>query len=374
MNFKDIYGHEREKHRLRSMFDNGRMPHSLLLLGNEGSGNLALALAFARYILCIDKKEGEPCGECTHCVQSGKWFHPDMHFVFPCVGSNVTSNDFLVTWREKIHENPYMNANQWLQAIGAENKQGNINKLECVQIIKKLSLKTFTSDYKILVLWLPEYLAKEGNRLLKLIEEPPEKTIFLLVAQNQEKILNTILSRCQLVQINSFTDEDIALAMEERYEKSKDKANSIAHLADGNFNAALTLLDTTEVEQANLFLEWFRICFRGNGIAMVNWVTQFAKYGRENQKHFLQYALYFMREYMVLKMTGSEEHIRLQPKELATAVKLKSIIEFEQIENITGLFNECSYYIERNANPKILFLDASIQLNHILKTQVSTAN
>ena len=372
MNFKDIYGHKKEKQRLISMVEGGRMPHALMFLGNEGSGNLALALAFARYILCTNKNAADSCGTCSQCTQSGKWFHPDLHFVFPTVGTNATSNDFLGEWRTKIKENPYMNANQWLQSIGAENRQGNINKEACVQIIKKLSLKTFESEFKILILWLPEYLAKEGNRLLKLIEEPPENTVFILVAEDQDKILNTILSRCQIVQIQAFQDEEIVQILIDQHNKPKEEADSIAHLADGNLNEALNLLESTEIERANMFLDWLRKCFAGNGIAMVKWVEAFAQIGRENQKHFLLYGLHFMREYMVYKLTG-DANVRLQTKELATAEKLQKFIELDQIEKIVDLFNQCSYYVERNANPKILFLDASIQLNNILKPQVATA-
>jgi len=292
--------------------------------------------------------------------------HPDLHFSFPTVGANVISDHHIADWRAALAENPYLDVNQWLQRIGAENKQGNINKEECVSIIKKLSLKAFEGRYKILVMWLPEYLGKEGNRLLKLIEEPPDDTLIILVAENQELILNTILSRCQLVKVNRLNDEEVEEGLVRLKKLAQDKARSIAHLAAGDFNEALNIAAQPLKDNSNLFLDWLRKCYQGNGVEMAAWTETFADLGRENQKQFLQYALHFMREYMLLKTTGNDQ-VRLLPEELKTAQNLSKIIGFGQIERITKLFNDCSFYIERNANQKLLFLDASIQLNKILR-------
>lgn len=366
MLFKDIVGQNQvKKHLLRSL-NIGRLPHAQLFLGPAGCGKLALALAYAQKVLCQNPSEADACGTCPSCSKAAKMVHPDLHYSYPTVGSKVTSTDFIEEWRNAVLANPYQNINQWLQSIGAENKQGNINKNECLSIIKKLSLKSFEGKYKILILWLPEYLGKEGNRLLKLIEEPPENTLFILVAENQELILNTILSRCQMVKINAFNDQDMVEALVQTGIDSEEKAMTIARLADGNFNEALHLLDHSENDNANLFLDWFRLCWRGNGVEMVKWVEKFAGIGRENQKHFLQYALHFLREFTILKLTGRED-IRLLNSELDTARKMTKVLDLEQIENITKLFNDCSYYIERNANPKVLFLDASIRVNKIMK-------
>ena len=366
MNFEQVIGQEQSKQVMRSMIAADRMSHALIFLGPEGCGKLALALAFAQYVLCSDKQENDSCGKCSNCIKSAKLVHPDIHFSYPSVGTKVVSTQLLPEWRKAMKENPYLNANQWLQQLGAENKQGNINKDECVEIIKKLSLKIFEGSHKILIMWLPEYLGKEGNRLLKMIEEPPEKTLFILVAENQEMILNTILSRCQLVKINRLSDEEIAEALVQQKNIPHEKAVATAHLAEGNFNEALNLLENAENDNAILFLEWMRLCYVGNGVSLMNWVDRFAKIGRENQKHFLKYGLHFMREYMVLKLTGGD-NVRLLPNELKTAQNLTKIIEWTQVEKISELFNDCAYYVERNANPRILFLDASLQLNQILK-------
>jgi len=369
MQFKEIIGQNSVKTQLIQSADSGRIPHAQLFLGPAGSGKLALAIAFSQYVLCENKTDGDSCGECNSCTKASKFIHPDIHFSFPFIGAKNTSNNFLEEWRKAIGDNPYQDINQWLQFIGAENKQGNINKDECLNIIRKLSLKSFESNYKILIMWLPEYLGKEGNRLLKLIEEPPENTLFLLVAENQESILNTILSRCQIVKINQMSDEEVVKGLISKFEIDSEKAQSIAHLANGNFNEALKIVEHQENDNSKLFLEWMRKCYKGNGVELVAWVEKFSAIGRENQKQFLRYALHFMREYLVVKMTGNE-NVRLQKDELKTALNLTKVIEFEQIQRITKLLDDCFYYIERNANPKVLLLDTSIKMNEILKTKV----
>ena len=366
MLFKNVTGQPAAKALLRRMADNERIPHALLFLGMPGSGDLALAMAFAQYVLCENRTEGEACGACSNCIKADKLIHPDLHFSFPTVGANVTSDTHLAEWRTAISENPFLDVNQWLQRIGAENKQGNINKDECVNIIRKLSLKTFEGRHKILIMWLPEYLGKEGNRLLKLIEEPPDDTLLILVAQNQELILNTILSRCQLVKISRLTDEEVEQGLMKLKNLPLEKARPAAQLADGDFNEALKIAAQPEKDNSALFLDWMRKCYLGNGVDMAAWVEEFAGMGRENQKQFLQYGLHFMREYMILKTTGDTK-VRLLPNELKTAQNLVKIIGFGQVERIAELFSSSAYFIERNANQKLLFLDASIKLNKILR-------
>lgn len=349
------------------MANSGRMPHALLMLGQQGVGGLPLAMAYAQYILCANKTpEGESCGTCANCIKAEKMIHPDIHFSYPTVGSKTIATHVLKEWRAAVAENPYLNVNQWLEKLGAENKQGNIPVAECVEIVKKLSLKTFEASHKILIMWLPEYLGKEGNRLLKMIEEPPDDTLFVLVAENQDLILNTVLSRCQLVKLSLLSDDDVKDALILRGVTRGD-AEAIAHLAEGDLNAALTLSKESENDNANLFLEWMRTCFKGNGVEMVTWIDRFAGIGRERQKLFLRYGLHFLRELMVLILTGNE-NLRLRGNELETAKRMKNVLKFNHIEPIATLFDETIFHIERNANPKVLFLDASIRLNKILKS------
>jgi DNA polymerase III subunit delta' len=408
--FQDIIGQQRTKAFLAPLAASGRVPHALLFLGPTGSGNLALAVAFAQMLQCerAPSTVQDACGECPACRKAAAFAHPDIHFSFPTIGTNAVSTDFLKEWRAFLTENPYADANAWLQRLGAENKQGNINKEECNAILKKLSLKTFEGRYKILLMWLPEYLGKEGNRLLKLIEEPPEQTIFLLVAENQELILNTILSRCQLVKTDLLSDEEVADALHRRLGIEAERARQVAFLAGGNFGAARVLAENPDNDDARLLLDWLRRCWRGNAVEMVRWTEEFAKLGRENQKQFLHYGLHFLREMLVLVASpnpsegggkalglspvgsqaetlppagavgrgfspplegrGEAVPVRLRPDELATAQNMAKVLNFEKIAQIAALFNDNIYFVERNANPKILFLDTSIQLNRIMKS------
>ena len=366
MHFKQVIAQAQIKSSLVQLVDAERIPHAMLFLGPSGCGKLAMAIALAQYILCDAKQDGESCGTCSNCQKASKLIHPDIHFTYPIIGSKVTSPTFLKQWRAALLDNPYLDINFWLQFIGAENKQGNINKDECLRIIKQMSLKSFETDYKILLIWLPEYLQKEGNRLLKLIEEPPENTIFILVAEEQERILNTILSRCQIVKFNALPDEAVVMGLIEKLGVSQPQAEAAAHLANGDFNEAMTFSNNAENDNAVLFLEWMRKCFKGNGAELVPWAEKFAALGRERQKHFFQYGLHFMREFMLFKLTGSQQ-VRLRKPELDTVTRLSKVVPFDKIEPITKLMNDSFYYIERNANPKLLGLDASIQMNQIFK-------
>ena len=366
-----VLGQKKAKQRLQRMLQNERLAHAMLFLGPEACGKLAMALAFAQTVLCENKQsnvQGEivACGTCRACVKTSKWIHPDVHFSFPTIGTNARSDQFLEHWRAMLQDHAYPTVHEWLQRIGAENKQGNINKEECLNIVRKLSLKTFEGSHKILIIWMPEYLGKEGNRLLKLIEEPPANTLFILVAENQELILNTILSRCQIVQFQALQDEDVVQGLRQcGHEEAP--AFAAAQLANGNFNEAMKLVVTSENDNATLFLEWMRKCYQGNGVELVKWVEKFAGVGRENQKFFLRYALHFMREYMLLFATQDVARLRLREAEKQTAQKFLKIIGFEQVERIVTLLNQLSYHVERNANPKVLFLDASLQMHNFLR-------
>ncbi len=369
MKFSQVIGQAKPKALLKGMVESERIPHAQLFLGAKGAGNLALAMAFAQLTLCDNPKGGEACGRCVNCIKAKKMIHPDIHYSYPTVGSKVVATNFLKEWRQAVAENPYMNLNQWLQKIGAENKQGNINKDECLAIVKKLSLKTFEGKYKILIMWLPEFLGKEGNRLLKLIEEPPENTLFVLVAENQELILNTILSRCQIVKINPLQDEEVAQGLVEKKGIGEEEAMTIARLANGDFNEAMFLTEHTENDNAQLFLEWFRSCYKGNAKELVTLTDNLAKLGRENQKYFLTYSLHFLRELMVLGVTGNAENIRLQSTEKQTALNMSRVVDFQKVRKINDLINEAIFHVERNANLKILFLDTSIKLHKVLRKQ-----
>ncbi|MCL7988447.1 hypothetical protein M8998_10895 [Sphingobacterium sp. lm-10] len=369
MRFEKIIGHDSVKqHLVRTVQDN-RVSHAQLFLGPEGSGSLALAIAYAQYINCEDKREADSCGVCASCRKYEKLIHPDLHFSYPffAKSSGEVAINYIEAWRQAFTENPYLGMNTWRQQFDAQNKQANINIAEVHDIIKKLSFKTFEAEYKVLIMWLPEYLDTQGNALLKLIEEPPEKTLFLLVAENQDRILNTIISRTQLVKIHKLSHTDV-----DRYltkEKGVDplKAGEISFLADGNLQSALELLHSDSNAYFDLMIQWLRLVVTDTGLKLIQLSEiDFPKLGRENQKNFLMYTVGMMRQ-IVLKSQGLESLIFLQDKELDFITKFSEIFTLEQLSAGVDLLEKTHYAVERNANAKILFLDLSLQLVLLFK-------
>ena len=290
-------------------------------------------------------------------------------FPFPPLAQKSTSAGLLPEWRTFLTDNSYSNVQEWLTGIGGENKQGNINKDECQRILKALSLKTFEGSHKIHILWMAEYLGKEGNRLLKIIEEPPPGTIFILIASHQEQILNTILSRCQLVSFAALDDEDLFDAIKQRQPQiSDDDAMQITYLANGDLGLALKQLENKEDLAAGLWLTWMRTTFKGNPIEIVKWTDQFAKLDRESQKRFLGYGLHFLRE-MILQKVTQDMPVRLIGNEKTALEKLKKIIPLTSLQLMIELVSESIFHIERNANSKILMLDNSIKMHHLFRKE-----
>lgn len=368
MQFKDIIGQNGTKNKLIQTVKDNRVSHAQLFLGPESSGSLALALAYAQFINCQDRLPNDSCGECSSCRKYGKIIHPDLHFSFPFFAKKKeeTSLDYLTNWRAAFLGNPYITLDYWRQHVDAENRQANINIAECHQIIKKLSLKPFEAEYKVLIMWLPEYLAKEGNALLKLIEEPPQKTLFLLVAQNQDQILTTILSRTQLVKINRLSDDDVQHYLHHHHQLDESQAKQIAYISGGNLERAHQLLGDSKSNHFETLRNWLLSCYKDNGLVLVEKVeNDFSKMGRENQKSFLLYSINVLREILLIK-EGLFGMVHLGGAEKVFAEKFADLFSSAQIEAAINLFETSSYNIERNANPKILFLDVSLQLVLIL--------
>ncbi len=366
MNFKAVLGQEKVKEQLRNMQAEGRMPHAILLEGPAGSGKLPLALALARFLLCEKPEKEDCCEQCRACRKTAEYVHPDFHFSFPVVGSKATSDDFLPMWREALKQSPYMSLHDWLQRIGAENKQGNINKEECVLISRKLSFQPYESDKKVMLIWMAEALGKEGNRLLKLIEEPPHNTHFILVAEEAEALLSTILSRCQRLSLNRLSTEELSQGLENRG-VPKAKAEEIALLADGNFRLALQWASEAEEEEGKLFVEWLRKCYVGKVPELIGWSEKLAALGREHQKHLLQYGLEFVRQMLHGRMSGGQIPVRLPANEKQAAERLAPLLTFGQLEELSQLLNNSFHGIQRNAYAKVLFLHASLSIHRIMK-------
>ncbi|MES2267727.1 MAG: hypothetical protein V4520_13270 [Bacteroidota bacterium] len=374
MQFKDIIGQEAIKQRLISSVNENRVSHAQLFLGPEGAGGLALAVAYAQYLSCEDKRPDDSCGECSSCRKYQKLMHPDLHFSYPFFAKHKddTALTFIEQWRDAFTAHPYLSLDIWRGYLEADNKQANINIAECHQIIKKLSFKPFESIYKILILWLPEYLDKEGNALLKVIEEPQPNTLFILVAQNQDQILNTILSRTQLVKIPCLNYEDIKGELISRHHQTETAASQIAYLSNGNMTEALAMLQHDTKSYHELFVQWLRLCFGNKVPDILTFVDQMAKMGRENQKNFLRYGTSFIRECTLLR-AGAERIVKLPEQEMETAKKMSAVINNAQAQAMITELEKAHYHIERNANPKILFLDVSLQIIKVLNLKTVPA-
>jgi DNA polymerase-3 subunit delta' len=392
MLFREVIGQAWIKDRLQEMVSRQRLSHALLFLGKGGNGSLPLALAFSQYLVCEKnnplarpagpslfgeepaapaKPEWGPdsCGTCPSCVKAAGLIHPDIHYSFPTIpkksGDKPVSNDYIREWREFITQFPYGNAFDWLQFIGAENKQGNITARECDDINRKLSLKSFERSYKILLMWMPEYLGNEGNKLLKLIEEPPDNTIFILVAEDEGRILPTILSRTQLVKIPALETPDIETALRERAHATPEQAHRIAAISEGNYREALAQMQHAESDWQGLIREWLNATMKTGPQAQVKWVEEISKTGRERQKQFLRYFNHLLEQSIHLRTMGVER-LQIPGNELDFASRLNRIATLEQQQAIISELDKASYYIERNANPKMLFQALTFKLYHII--------
>lgn len=366
-----VLGQERAQRQLAQALASGRAPHAMLLLGPTGGAGLATAFWLAQALMCENRTaQNEACGHCSACQKTQKAIHPDLHFSMPTVGPKAVSTQFLSQFREFLLENPYRTTQDWLDKIRSKetaNAQGNITSEETAAILKKLSLKVFEGRHKILLLWRPEFLGDQSNKLLKLIEEPPEQTVFLLVAENQDLILPTILSRTQLVKIDPLSDENVAKGLIFYKKTDEARAERIAFLSDGDLGSACRAAEAEERDEARFLVEWLRECWKNDGPAMMKRTESFATFGRENQKQFFSYGLSFLRELAMLREAGFQK-LRLRPDEHQTAQNLSKIIDFKKLERLADLFGAAHFHVERNANPRIVFLDASIKVGSIMKS------
>ena len=398
MRFSEIIGQQQVKQQLVEMVQHNRLSHGLLFLGKEGNGSLQLAIALAQYLTCekvaidagqpantissrFDKSEirnplpeiqNDSCGACPSCNRAHQLIHPDIHFSYPVVtkrsGSPPISADYISEWREFIKSYPYGNVYDWLQFIGAENKQGNITAQECNDIIRQLSLKSFESEYKILILWMPEYLGNEGNKLLKLIEEPPPNTLFILVAENESLILPTIVSRCQLIKVPALDTSQIEEALINRNKTSNEIARQAASVSEGNYREALQLVQHAEEDWQSLLREWLNAILKTGPVAQTKWVDEVSRLGREKQKQFLRYFNHLLEQAIRDRLMA--ENVYLPENEKDFANRLNRIADISQQRAIIEELDQATYFIERNANAKILFHALTIKLYHIIQDKI----
>ena len=375
MRFSDIIGLEETKQKLISAVKENHVAHAQLFFGQEGSANLAMSLAFATYINCTNQSDTDSCGECSSCKKIDKLVHPDLQFVFPVsstkkvTGKNVVSSSYLPEWRNFALASPYSGVEQWSSFYGAENKQANISKEESRNIIKNLSLKAFEAKYKIMLIGLPEYMhVNAANGILKILEEPPAKTIFLLVTNDYEKLLTTILSRCQLLKIRDFNEEEIVEHLEKQHSVDSVKATKIAALAEGNLNKAVLLINEIEDDAHKMFRDWMRLCWTRNFSELTSMNDMFSSLNKTAQMTLLLYGLNMMREALIAKVS-TVNVLKLNEEETGFVQNFGKALSLTVLEKISEELNKGHYHLGRNASSKILFMDMSLTIGRLMTSK-----
>jgi DNA polymerase-3 subunit delta' len=370
MFFKEIIGQQDIKQRLVQSVASNRVSHAQLIFGHEGSGALPLAVAYAQYIHCTNRNETDSCGECPSCQKYRKLVHPDLHFVYPIALSKDlrVSTQAIKEWRDAFLENPYLTLDEWFGKLEAENKQAVIGQEESGEILKKLSLTTFEGEFKIMIIWMAEKMnITAANKLLKILEEPPDKTLFLIVTEHEDQLLRTIVSRTQLVRIHGISDADLTAALMERHQLEKADAEKIAFQSDGNYAQARQLLERSEQAAFNLstFQKLMRACLKFDAAKVLTLVDDLAAIGRERQKHFLSYSLDLVRESLLINY-ADPKLVRMAGEELAFISKFAPFIHAANGENFIEELNLALKHIERNGSPKIIFLDLAFKINELI--------
>lgn len=367
MFFKDIIGQKEAKQRLIREVKEGKIAHARLFCGPEGIGKLPLAIAYARYLSCSNPTETDACGTCPNCIKFNKLAHPDLHFVFPVIkkkSKDAVSNDFIAEWRELINQNPYFNLNMWLEEMGAENQQALIYVKESDEIIRKLSLKSSQGGYKIMIIWLPEKMNIEcSNKLLKLLEEPPSQTVFLLVSEEPDTLLATIQSRTQRFNLYGIEEEDIVVRLQQQYGIQESDAISIAHRSEGNFLKALEEIHLNEENKIffELFVNLMRLSYQRKIREMKQWSETLAAMGRERQKHFLTYCQRMIRENFIYNF-HDPSLIYLNEEEKNFSSRFAPFINEYNVINIMYELSEAQRHIEQNVNARMVFFDFSLKM------------
>ncbi|WP_047549243.1 ATP-binding protein [Psychroserpens sp. Hel_I_66] len=378
MLFSDILGQEHIKNHLTKSADSGRIPHAQLFVGPEGSGTLPMAIAYAQYLLCKNTNGENNNGNESCNLKFKNISHPDLHFAFPVaandkVKSHPVSNHFMEEWRQLIEKQPYGNLFDWYRILGIDNKQAQIGVDEALDIVKALALKSYEGGYKVMLIWMAEKMnTSASNKLLKLIEEPPNKTIFILIAEDEEQIINTIRSRCQVLHFPPLAEDVIKQALTKNYQIPEPDAIKIAHQANGNYNKACDIVysDSEDTQFEDWFVFWIRSAFKakGNKAAihdLISWSETIAKTGRETQKQFLNFCLDFFRQALLLNYKANSL-VFMEPKSGFKLEKFAPFVHGNNIMDISEELQNAIYHIERNGNSKIILTDLSIKLTRLL--------
>jgi DNA polymerase-3 subunit delta' len=371
MLLSQVIGQQTAKEGLLNMYNSGHFPHALLLAGQEGTGGLPLALALAQYIFCQNKTGKDACGQCAQCSKVSKLEHADLHISYPSIspkpGTKAMSRYYISEFREFVGQTPYSSTYDWLQFINAENKQGNITAEECREIIDTLNLKSYEGGKKVLIMWRPEYLGKEGNILLKLIEEPPADTLLIFIAEDVDDILPTILSRTQIVRLAPISATEIADALLHRSLTDQKKAIQVGHMANGSYAEALRLVQHADNDLFPDVRNWFNALFTGNGVAIAKFAEEWSKAGREQQKNFLHYVVQLL-EHAIRARYMPGQQLALPNEEAQFTQKLAAMkLGFESITQMVQYITDTIYHIERNAHSKTQLHALSLKLVYTIQ-------
>lgn len=373
MNFGQIYNHDSLKKQLIQVIDAQKISHAQLFSGKQGSAALPLALAYVAYLYCENKNGEDACGACSSCLKNKSLSHPDVHFSFPYLLSDsgskkTTSDNFLLDWKSLVQEKGgFITQNSWRDKAGIENKKAAIGTAESEHISSKLALKSFEGGYKTLIMWLPETMNESAsNKLLKLIEEPPAKTLFILISENPDAIIQTIRSRVQILTIPDYTINELVKIIQSKNEVSDEEARSVANISEGNVEYAFELA-SGDFEDQNfvLFKQWMRLCYQKDISSIIDWVDELASLGREQHKSFIQYALNFVRNAMMTNYMG-DKLVHLSGEELSFNQKFAPFIHHNNAIDFYNELSDAHYNLGRNASPKPLLLNLSIKVNYLI--------
>ncbi len=373
MFFRDIIGQHAIKKRFLQTINESRISHAQLFAGPEGSGNLALALAYAQYVSCTNKQASDSCGTCPSCKKYARLAHPDLHFVYPVVKSKKfdkpVSTDYIEEWRKMVLNGAYFNLEDWFNFIGTDNAQGMIYAQESDEIIRKLSLKSYESEYKVMIIWMPEKMNQAcSNKLLKMIEEPPSKTLFILVTEFEEQLISTIRSRCQLTKVNAIEEGEMSAHLSQMPASEGKNIPKLAHLCRGNYRKALHLLNPENQDRYNLdkFKELMRLTYGRKFLELFDWVNELSGIGREKQKSFLQYALEQVRENFMYNLR-TPQLVYMDEEEQAFSSRFSPFINERNIIPISEELEKSILHITMNGNPRIIFTDMSLRIVKLIR-------
>lgn len=369
MKFSRIPGQEKLKSDLIMSVQNNRIPHSLLFLGDNGYGALALAYAFASYVQCKNKSENDKCGVCSACKKTEKIIHADIAFTLPTIINSKNPNEpniLMKLWRNEFLSNPYLSLNDWAKNFESEIKLPNIFKDDVIAVSQYFDYALFEGNKKIMIIWCPELMEKEGNRLLKLIEEPPQDSLIILVSNDSSKILKTILSRCQIYRLPPLEDHDLELILAEHKEQSESTNLDIINLADGNVNKLLKLLGSENNHNYKMLLNWLNVSYKANAVKIMELAEDFSRLSKDQIKNFFTYNAILM-EQILLSFHLPEEKLKMNQNERETSIKIKKLMDQHDVIDFIDLLNKLIFSVGRNANVKLLLFHSCLQINNIFK-------